>query len=145
MSYSINSNPDSITVTMADNTGTSNGTYSVIGNTNPNIGQYQYNTGGGYTWTTPITIGTTTDTITISDWPNNSLNVKGDANFEGDVKIKGKSLVESLEKIEEKLAILRPNEKLEKKWDELRELRRKYMELEKEIIEKEKIWDILKK
>lgn len=80
------------------------------------------------------------------DYTNNhSLSVKGDANFEGDVKIKGKSLVDMLEKIEEKLAILRPNEELESKWDELRELRNRYKELEKEIIEKEKMWDILKK
>ena len=76
---------------------------------------------------------------------NNTLDVKGDANFEGDVKIKGKSLIESLEKIEEKLAILRPNEKLEEKWEKLRELRKQYIECEKDIIEKEKIWETLKK
>ena len=153
MSYSINNHeynyPDSTTVTIADNTSAGNGIYSVTGNTNPNFGQYQYNTGGGYTWTTPIAIGTNTDTITISDWPNSSINnslaVKGDASFEGDVKIKGKSLVESLEKIEEKLAILRPNEALEEKWNKLRELRNAYMELEKEILKKEKMWGILKK
>lgn len=76
---------------------------------------------------------------------SNALDVKGDANFEGDVKIKGKSLVESLEKIEEKLAILRPNEQLEEKWEKLRELRKLYIECEKDIIEKEKIWETLKK
>jgi hypothetical protein len=73
------------------------------------------------------------------------LHVKGDAEFEGDVKIKGKSINEMFEKIEERLAILHPNEKLEEKWEELRELRNRYIELEKEIIEKEKMWDILKK
>jgi len=73
------------------------------------------------------------------------LTVKGDAEFDGDVKIKGKSISESLEKIEERLGILHPNEKLESKWDELRELRKQYMEKEKEIIEKQKMWDILKK
>jgi hypothetical protein len=85
---------------------------------------------------------------TIATDPNlkgASLNVKGDAQFEGDVTIKGKSIKESLEKIEEKLAILHPNIELEKKWDNLRELRKQYMELEAEIIEKEKMWDILKK
>ena len=76
---------------------------------------------------------------------NASLEVRGDANFEGDVKIKGKSIADSLEKIEEKLAILRPNEKLEEKWEKLRELRNQYIELEKDIIEKEKIWETLKK
>jgi len=98
---------------------------------------------------TPGTILTTGITNGTFNWQDesqkSSLQVRGDANFEGDVKIKGKSLVDMLEKIEEKLAILRPNEQLEEKWDELRELRNRYKELEKEIIEKEKMWDILKK
>ena len=63
----------------------------------------------------------------------------------GDLKIKNKSLKESLENIEERLAILRPNEELESKWENLRGLRKAYMELEAEIIEKEKVWAILKK
>ena len=130
--------------------------------------QYDYNntTNGGYTITTGTGIGnlspsinlgsgigtiltTGTNGLTFSDWgnayPSNTLQVKGDAEFEGDVKIKGKSLADTLEKIEEKLAIFKPNEKLEEKWEELRELRNRYIELEKEIIEKEKMWDILKK
>jgi hypothetical protein len=93
-------------------------------------------------------------TYTIASDPNlkgASLHVQGDAEFkgdvtfEGDVAIKGKSIKESLLAIEERLAILRPNEKLEEKWDNLRELRKQYMELEAEIIEKEKMWAILKK
>lgn len=74
-----------------------------------------------------------------------TLKVTGDAEFEGDLKIQGKSLKESLDRIEERLAILRPNEELEEKWDQLRGLRKLYMELEAEIIEKEKMWAILKK
>ncbi len=104
--------------------------------------------------TTPYTTVTTgspglmwhaTDTILGANTNPGVLQVSGDANFEGDVKIKGKSLVESLEKIEEKLAILHPNEELEEKWEKLRSLRKMYMELEQEIIEKEKVWSILKK
>jgi hypothetical protein len=85
---------------------------------------------------------------TLSADPNlqgSSLKVMGDANFEGDIKIKGKSLRNSLEKIEEKLAILHPNEELEEKWENLRGLREAYVALEKEIIEKEKMWSILKR
>ena len=82
---------------------------------------------------------------TATNLSGNSLDVKGDANFDGDVKIKGKSIADSLERIEERLAVLRPNEELEEKWENLRGLRKAYMELEAEIIEKEKIWDILKK
>lgn len=73
------------------------------------------------------------------------LHVKGDAEFDGDVKINGKSISETLDKIEERLAILHPNEKLEEKWEELKKLGEAYRALEKDIIEKEKIWETLKK
>jgi hypothetical protein len=75
----------------------------------------------------------------------NSLSVKGDADFEGEVTLKGKSLTDMFSKIEERLAILHPNPELEDKWDELKDLAKRYKELEAEIIEKEKMWAILKK
>lgn len=101
------------------------------------------NTTGGY----GQVLTTGTNGLTWNDFGSSKpgLKVNGDAEFDGDVKIKGKSISETLDKIEEKLAILHPNEKLEEKWEELRELRNRYIELEKEIIEKEKMWDILKK
>jgi hypothetical protein len=92
--------------------------------------------------------GTTTTFGTISADPSlkgNSLSVKGNADFDGEVTIKGKSLTGMLEKIEERLAILHPNEKLEDRLDELKELGKRYKELEAEIIEKEKMWAILNK
>jgi hypothetical protein len=107
-------------------------------NTAPNYGYYAVpspTTGVNPTWT-----------INPCNTNNhNQLTVKGDAEFEGDVKIKGKSLNDVLEQIEERLAILRPNEELEKRWEDLRALRNAYNELEAEIIEKEKAWDILKR
>ena len=110
-------------ITVAPNTGQS--------------GQYLYSNGSNPNWGGVNTISTT-DT-------NSTLLVKGDANFEGDVKLKGKSIIKSIEMIEEKLAILHPNEKLEEKWEQLRELRNQYIKLEEEIKEKEKIWSILQK
>ena len=74
-----------------------------------------------------------------------NLRVVGDAEIFGDLKLNGKSLTETLEKIEEKLAILRPNEDLESRWEELRNIRKAYMDLEKELINKEKVWETLKK
>lgn len=74
-----------------------------------------------------------------------SIQVKGDAEFEGEVTIKGKKLTEMFDKIEERLAILHPNPELEDRWDELKELSKRYKELEAEIIEKERVWAILKK
>ena len=74
-----------------------------------------------------------------------TLKVNGNADFEGEVTIKGKSLTDMFEKIEERLAILHPNPELEDRWDELKDLAKRYKELEQEIIEKEKVWAILKK
>lgn len=99
---------------------------------------------GTSTWATTNLSGQT-------DLTPNSLQVKGKSEFEddvnviGDLKLQGKSLKESLDAIEKRLAILHPNEELEEKWDNLRGLRQAYMELEAEIIEKEKVWSILKK
>lgn len=85
--------------------------------------------------------------VTYDDYlmPNNTLHVKGDAEFEGDLKIKGQSILESLQKIEDRLAILHPNQELESRWDELKELGEKYRQLEQEILDKEKVWDIIKR
>lgn len=102
----------------------------------------------GYTYTISNTVPVSTWATVTNGSANlkpNTLQVTGDAEFEGDLKIKGKSLKDSLDRIEERLAILRPNEELEEKWDQLRGLRKMYMELEAEIIEKEKMWAILKK
>lgn len=74
-----------------------------------------------------------------------TLKVNGDADFEGEVTIKGKNIADMFSKIEERLAILHPNPELEDRWDELKELGKRYKELEQELIEKEKIWSILKK
>lgn len=89
--------------------------------------------------------GTSNVISTDPSLKGNSLSVKGNADFEGEVTIKGKNLSEMLEKIDERLAILHPNPKLEDKWDELKELGKRYRELEQELIEKEKVWTILKK
>ena len=63
----------------------SNGTYYTTNNTGGNIG-----------------IGTS--------WPSNpGLICSGDANFEGDVKIKGVSIAKTLEDIQKRLAILVPD------------------------------------
>jgi len=91
-------------------------------------------------------INGTSNTITVDpSLKGNSLSVKGNADFEGEVTIKGKSLTATLDKIEERLAILHPNPELEDRWDELKELGKRYRELEQELIEKEKVWAILKK
>ena len=82
-------------------------------------------------------------------WANSALptlfRVSEDAEFDGDIKIKGVSLLDRLDTIEERLAILRPNNDLESKWEKLKALGDEYRALEKDILEKEKIWDLIKK
>jgi hypothetical protein len=100
----------------------------------------------GQVYTTNGTGATSWATITAD--PNlqgRQLHVDGNASITGELTIKGVKLSERLDKIDERLAILHPNEELEAKWENLRGLRKAYMELEAEIKEKEKMWGILKK
>jgi hypothetical protein len=97
-------------------------------------------TGNGYT----LGYGAGTGTSWVSPATQGSLKVTGDADFDGDVKIKGHSITNLLEKIEERLGILNPNPELEERWDRLKELRKQYIEMERDLLEKEKIMKILK-
>lgn len=85
------------------------------------------------------------DSITVSsDWNwghNKGIQVDEDA----DITLGNKSLKEFMNNVEERLAILKPNPELEDRWEELKELRNKYVELEKELINKELMWEKLKK
>ena len=103
--------------------------------------------GGGGVYTTNGTHSPFwNDTISISNISTpHTFQVKGNAEFDGDIKLQGKSLNDTLSKIEERLAILHPNERLEEKWVKLKELRKQYQELEADILEKEKIMEILKR
>lgn len=74
-----------------------------------------------------------------------AITVTGDATITGNLTIGGVKLSDRLNKIEERLAILRPSPELESKWEDLKKLGEQYRALEKEIIEKENMWDVLKK
>lgn len=81
----------------------------------------------------------------VNSWANDgnvttSLEVKGNIVSGGDITIKGRALSERLDKIEERLAILHHNDKLEEKWSKLRELGQQYREMEAQIIEMELGW-----
>jgi hypothetical protein len=104
-----------------------------------------YTVAGGGTGTIILHNGITGQNNWTNSTTNSTLEVQGDANFAGDVKIKGNSIVDLIDNIEKRLAILHPNLELEDKWEELKSLGTKYRKLESEILEKEKIWTILKK
>jgi hypothetical protein len=126
--------PTSITSGGIGSVLTTSGTGSLMWN-NPN-----------YTATaSPYTVSNgTTGWTTYNNHPQ-VLKVEGDAEFKGEVTIRGVKLDERLNAIEERLGILRPNNDLEGKWEKLKALGEEYRKLEQEILEGENIWDILKK
>ena len=63
---------------------------------------------------------------------------------EGDIKLGGRSLKEFMNQMEERMNILQPNPELEEQWDELKQLGKQYRDLEKELLEKNKMWEALK-
>ena len=103
-----------------------------------------FNTGSitaPYTYVTSGTSG-----YTLSSNPSTvHIDADGLTMKEGaDIVVGGKSLTQAIEKIEERLAILKPNTELESRWEQLKELRNLYVELERDLLEKEKIMKILK-
>jgi hypothetical protein len=113
--------------------------------TYPNITTISTGTISTGTLSTSLTGPTwTTSPYTINTVPS-IMKVEVDAEFHGDVRIKGVNLSDRLDTIEERLGILRPNHDLEGRWEELKELGEQYRQLEKEILEKEHVWDLLKK
>jgi hypothetical protein len=110
------------------------------------------------TWSTIAPLGVTTGTSTTYtlgastgtyfNETENTVSISRDGIVmkpEADLVIGGKSIKTMLERIESRLALLEPNTKLEEEWAELKRLGDAYRELEKEIQEKTKTWDILKK
>jgi hypothetical protein len=103
------------------------------------------NVGTPYTYTgAPGTISTGGNWTTYNNQPS-IMRVEGDAEFKGEVTIRGVKLDERLTAIEERLGILRPNNDLEGKWEKLKALGEEYRRIEKEILEGEDIWATLKK
>ena len=99
-------------------------------------------------WTTNTTGPTWTTGTNGIDWsvganikPSGTIELRGE---DADIKINDKSLLKTLEAIEQRLVLLEPNPEMEKEWDELRELGERYRELEKQCQEKSKMWNKLK-
>jgi hypothetical protein len=87
-------------------------------------------TGSGFQWpNSPATVNSAT------------LELNGD---NADIKVNGRSLMDAIDTLEQRLNILVPNPKLEAEWDELRELGDRYRELERQCQEKGNMWAKLK-
>jgi len=115
------------TITLPTTTISTNTNGYTIGST----GQVYTTTGIGYgNWNNPPTV--------------NISNTGIDMAAGTDIKVDGKSLKQFMDNMEERLAILHPNPALEDRWEQLKELRRQYVEMEKDLLEKEKLMKILK-
>lgn len=80
--------------------------------------------------------------------PNSGVYIKNtgiEMDSSCDLQIGDWSLKDSMERIEERLALLQINTKLEQEWEELKSLGEQYRNLEKEIKEKIKVWNIISK
>jgi len=136
------SNPGAVSGTIGG--GYSTDTITLSGYAYPNT-----ITGGGYSFSNaqaispsgPYTISGAGSNV--SPWATNSATIQLDGD-NADIKVNGWSLVDAIQKIEERLNILHPNTELETEWEELQILGNKYRELEKHIKEKQATWDRLK-
>lgn len=82
--------------------------------------------------------------LTFSDHmpKSGTLSIQGE---NADIEINGESLMTMIRGIQDRLNIMRPNEKLEAEWDQLRELGEQYRALEKKLTEQGDMWEALKK
>ena len=91
-----------------------------------------------------------TSNISASNWTTNTLTVPPSGRMElqgpqADIVMNGVSLNDTLKLIQDRLCMLRPNSELEQEWDQLRDLGEQYRELEKQLMEKQRAWDLLRK
>jgi len=69
------------------------------------------------------------------------LSLRGE---KADIDINGRSLMKTLDALQERLNMLTPNPEMEAEWDQLRELGERYRELEQQCREKTQMWNKLK-
>jgi hypothetical protein len=81
------------------------------------------------------------DTAFIVDY--NKKQVRISENY--DLLLGNISVVSFIKNVEDRLGLLINNERLEKDWDDLREIANKYRELERSILGQERILEVLKK
>jgi len=109
--------------------------------TSPYISPFQNTVQNGGNITTSITAPS-------QNTSDANIHIRGNAVVTGTLSVGGqnitKSIDERLSAIEERLCILRVDEKLADRWAELGEMRKRYRELEQECWEKDEIIRLLK-
>jgi hypothetical protein len=111
--------------------------YQIFSNSTPTLSNLTiFNTPAGhsgYTLATGSSNGTWASVNTGTTTP--SIQVKGDAEFEGNVTINGANLAETLQRIQDRLAILVPDPKLLDKYEALQQAYEHYKILEALCVE----------
>jgi len=132
------------TITLSPATATADSGYTI----SSSLGGYYPNanvtvTSIGVPWSNTTSISNNTYSL----GPNWNNGTSGKIRLDGpeaDIEINGKSMIDMLKNIEQRLNILRPNPKLESEWEELRALGDQYRKLEQYIKDKQATWDRLK-
>ena len=126
-------------LTATDINGNINGT--TYSNISLNGGGYTIGAGintAGHVWTTS---GTGSPYTITSPYQSAKIQLNGK---DADIEVNGWSLMDTIQKIEERLNILHPKTELETEWEELRALGEQYRKLEQHIKDKQATWDKLK-
>jgi len=110
---------------------------STVWATNTNIQPTYTIAGGSGNFST---IGTTMG-ATVGNIANSSISLRGP---QADIDINGRSLLKTLDALEQRLNMLTPNPNLEKEWDQLKKLGDRYRKLEKQCENKAAMWAKLK-
>jgi hypothetical protein len=114
----------------------------------PSLFQNMVQNGGLSAGGQVLTLGANGPSWTSTEMPDTGLFVKGNAEIRGTLTVGGQEITKTIDDrltaIEERLAILRPDPELESRWDELKQARLRYMELEAEFRSYERVIDILK-
>ena len=134
MAYTV-VNPGAITGSVTAATITvPNGGYSTTGSVNLGAS----NTTAGAYWAASPTGTLTNPSVNID---SDGISMRNDT----DIKIGDVSLKQFINDVSQRLAIMVPNPKLEADFEQLKELRDQYHALERELTEKARMWDTLKK
>jgi len=107
-----------------------------------------YDFGGGYTYHPSPYVLPPSEDIATSNIFSMSHDIDGKMRITGedaDIEINGISLKDTLHNLQERMAILQPNPTLEAEFKELRDIRQKYIELERTLLEKKQMWETLNK
>lgn len=106
---------------------------------------YTINANSSYPWAIGSVTGITGATYNSNNLTDLNSTAKISLKGEGaDIDINGASLKDFMARVESRLGLLSPDSRLEEEWSELKTLGDRYRELEKEIHDRMKTFDILK-